>query len=319
MDNSFTPYDDAWRTMLNDAPRTLFPLINEMFKNRGIHLTGKEKLEFSANEIYLNRQDGEQSKRITDSSFTINDGGIIRRFHIECQSSTDGSMVVRMFEYDAQIALNDARNNWESGDLFVKFPESGILYLRSTENMPDFVTTTIEVPSGETVSYNIPALKISDYSAEDIVEKKLFFLIPFYLFNFEKYFEQIEEGDEKIIGQMLNQLGILSDALKEARKSRELKETELMSIAGMFKKVLEHLTIDHENVRKEVLNNMGGKVLNYPQKTAYKLGDAERLVRAVQKSMEKYHVSLEDACDGCDSSLDEYNRAVDLLKNENEQ
>ena len=271
MDNSFTPYDDAWRTMLNDAPRTLIPLINEMFKNKGIHLTGKEKLEFSANEIYLNRQDGEQSKRITDSSFTVNDGGCIRRFHIECQSSTDGSMVIRMFEYDAQIALNDARNDWDSGNLFVKFPESGILYLRSTESTPDYVTTTIEVPSGETVSYDIPTLKISDYSAEDIVEKRLYFLIPFYFFNFEKDFNQIEVGS-KDMTDIFNQLNTLSSALKKAQDNGEIRETELMSIAGMFYKVLEHLTVNHEVVRKEVLTNMGGTVLDYPAKTAYNEG-----------------------------------------------
>ena len=61
---------------------------------------------------------------------------------------------------------------------------------------------------------------------------------------------------------------------------------------------------------------MGGNVLDYPTKTAYKLGDAKRLVRAVKKNMEKYHVSLEEACEGCDSSLTEYEQAVDLLKNE---
>lgn len=271
MDNSFTPYDDAWRTMLNDAPGTLIPLINEMFKGKGIHLTGHERLEFSANEIFLNRQDGEQSKRITDSSFTVNDRGCIRRFHVECQSSTDGSMIIRMFEYDAQIALNDARNDWDSGNLFVKFPESGILYLRSNDSTPDYVTTTIEVPSGETVSYDIPTLKISDYSVENIVEKRLYFLIPFYFFNFEKDFEQIEKGNKEIT-DIFNQLNVLSTELKRAQDNGEIRETELMSIAGMFYKVLEHLTVKHESIRKEVMENMGGTVLNYPTKTAYNEG-----------------------------------------------
>ena len=47
-------------------------------------------------------------------------------------------------------------------------------------------------------------------------------------------------------------------------------------------------------------------------------GDDRRLVRAVQKSMEKYHVSLEDACDGCDATIEEYNEAVKLLEKEDE-
>ena len=47
-------------------------------------------------------------------------------------------------------------------------------------------------------------------------------------------------------------------------------------------------------------------------------GDASRLVRAVRKSMEKYQVSLEDACDGCDATIEEYNEAVKLLEKEDE-
>lgn len=51
---------------------------------------------------------------------------------------------------------------------------------------------------------------------------------------------------------------------------------------------------------------------------AYKLGgrigDARRLVLSVQKNIEKYHVSLEEACDGCGSSVDEYEAAQALLK-----
>ena len=63
---------------------------------------------------------------------------------------------------------------------------------------------------------------------------------------------------------------------------------------------------------------MGGQVLDYPTKTAFKLGNAERLVRAVHKNMEKYHISLEESCDACDSTVEEYEQAMDLLKNEQE-
>ncbi|WP_026667665.1 hypothetical protein [Butyrivibrio sp. AE2005] len=49
-----------------------------------------------------------------------------------------------------------------------------------------------------------------------------------------------------------------------------------------------------------------------------KYGDSQRLVRAVQKNMEKYNVSLEEACDACDSTVEEYYEAVELLKNEDE-
>ena len=326
MDNSFTPYDDAFRTMITDAPITLIPLINEMFKESGIHLLGKEKLNLSANEIFLNQQNGEQAKRITDSSFTISDGEHVRRFHIECQSTTDGTMVIRMFEYDAQIALNDARNTSDTEHLVVNFPESGILYLRSNEDTPKYVTTTIKVPGGQQVTYKIPTLSISSYSAEDIIDKKLYFLIPFYIFNYEKTFDDIIKGNEAISAKMISDYKLIAGSLQKALKDEELKELDIIAISGMFKKVMEHLTVGHEIVRKEVLDNMGGTVLDYPAKTAYnegltegaRSGVAQMRIRAVQKIMEKYNVSLEEACDACDSTVEEYYEAVELLKNEDE-
>ena len=229
-------------------------------------------------------------------------------------------MIIRMFEYDSQIALNDARNSWTKGDLYVKFPESGILYLRSTRNTPDYVTITIEVPSGEKVSYKIPALKISDYSVEDISNKDLFLLIPFYVFKFENFFPQMDKPENGIMEKLISELNVLCTTLNTALSSGKLKEQDIMVISDMFKKVIRNLMEDHEIARKELMKSMGGTILDYPTKTAYKLGDrlgtARQLVRSVKKIMDKYHVSLEDACDGCGSTVEEYEAAQDLLNNE---
>ena len=39
-----TPYDDVFRTLLNDCAALIIPVINEMF---GEHYTGKECIKFS--------------------------------------------------------------------------------------------------------------------------------------------------------------------------------------------------------------------------------------------------------------------------------
>ena len=63
-----TPYDDVFRTLLNDCSSLIIPLINEVF---GEHYTGKERIVFSQNEHFMNRQDGDEEERITDTSFKI--------------------------------------------------------------------------------------------------------------------------------------------------------------------------------------------------------------------------------------------------------
>ena len=50
---SNTPYDDVFRTLLNDCSPLILPLINEVFDE---HYTGREKIVFSPNEHFLNRR-----------------------------------------------------------------------------------------------------------------------------------------------------------------------------------------------------------------------------------------------------------------------
>ena len=51
---------------------------------------------------------------------------------------------------------------------------------------------TIKTPGGE-VSYKVPVIKM-EYSIDEIFEKKLLFLIPFYIFIYEKEFPEMENS-----------------------------------------------------------------------------------------------------------------------------
>ena len=108
MDN--TPYDDVFRTLLTDCTELMIPVVNEIFHT---HYTGKESICLLQNEHFIKMPDGSEQERITDSSFEIISEetapiaqGQKKRYHIECQSTEDGSMIVRMFEYDTQLALD---------------------------------------------------------------------------------------------------------------------------------------------------------------------------------------------------------------------
>ena len=51
---------------------------------------------------------------------------------------------------------------------------------------------TIKTPGGE-VSYKVPVIKM-EYSIDEIFRKKLLFLIPFYIFIYEKEFPEMENS-----------------------------------------------------------------------------------------------------------------------------
>lgn len=173
-----TPYDDVFKTLLNDCTSLIIPVVNEVF---GENYRGDEVIHFLPNEHYINLQGTDTKEKITDSCFQIQ-GVRTKNYHIECQSTADSSMLLRMFEYDSQIALDEGKVI--ANKLVVTFPHSGVLYLRYTRNTPDVLTIEINTPGGN-IHYEIPVMKTQMYTIDDIFDKNLLFLIPFYIFSYE--------------------------------------------------------------------------------------------------------------------------------------
>ena len=186
-----TPYDDAFRTMLQECKTLIVLVVNEIF---GTNYTEDVSIDFENNEIFMYLEE-DMEKRITDSSFSITSEEQKKYYHLECQSTVNGNMMVRMFEYDSQIAL---KHREEVGNILnVKFPQLAVLYLRHNKNTPDSLKVNIETPGGN-VSYDIKTLKVKEYSLDEIFEKKLLFLIPFYIFTYEAELENINCSEERL-------------------------------------------------------------------------------------------------------------------------
>ena len=193
------------------------------------------------NEFFVgNRQ---QKKRITDSHIGIGD----KRYHAECQSSTDGTITVRIFEYDAQIAAENAQT--EKDETTFTFPYSALLYLRCPANIPRVMRVTYKVPNG-CISYEIPILKVPEYTADEILEKELFFLIPFHIFAYEKELEKINDSPERM-KDLLEVYKRLAEVLQQKVTEGRLTEYERKMIRDMTVKVADSLAVKWSNVKKD--------------------------------------------------------------------
>lgn len=60
--------------------------------------------------------------------------------------------------------------------------------------------TYVIVTPGGTVRYDVPVMKVQSYSLADIFDKKLLFLIPFYIFTHEKGFSEYNSNEHKLEG-----------------------------------------------------------------------------------------------------------------------
>lgn len=254
-----TPYDDVFRTLLNDCSSLIIPVINEVF---GEHFTGEEEIVFSPNEHFLNQQDGNEMQKVTDASFQIL-GEEAKKYHWECQSSPDDSMLVRFFEYDTQIALDEGEVR--GGILTVTFPHSAVLYLRSGAPTPDRLEVRMVTPGGS-ISYDIRVMRSQQYSLEEILGKNLLFLIPFYIFSHERRFKEYERDGMRLEG-LKSEYVLIRESLERLQEEGRISEYTKCTIIDMSNKVLEHIARRYESIREGVKSVMGGKVLEYEAKT----------------------------------------------------
>lgn len=311
MKSTSTPYDDVFRTLLNDCSKLIIPLINEVF---GEHYTGNERIVFSPNEHFINQQDGEEYECITDTKFKII-GKETKNYHWECQSTADSSMAVRIFEYASQIALDEGEIS--ANRLTVTFPHSAVLYLRSSKMTPDEMHIEIKTPGGS-ITYSIPVMKMQVYTIDDIFEKNLLFLIPFYIFTHEKELEEYDKNEDKLEILKQEYEGI-KKRLEEKTVEDEIDEYTKCTITDMSKKVLEHLADKYENVKKGVGLVMGGRILDYEAKTIKNEGLREGRNEGINEGLREGRkeaarnliragkMSLEEIAECVNLTLDELN------------
>ena len=275
-----TPYDDVFRTLLNDCPNLIIPIINEIFDEE---YTGVEKIELSQNELFFQGLDGAEGERITDSSFVIMAANKRKkRYHLECQSTPDGSMVIRMFEYDVLVAIRNGELSKE--EIVVRFPKSAVLYLRHTRTTPDKLKVRIETPEGN-ASYSVPILKVKKYSIEEIFEKNLLFLIPFYIFSYEKDFKKIS-GDRNRLEELRREYIGIRQRLDKMCERGKINEYTKQTIIKMTENVVNSLARNYEVIQKGVTDVMGGKILEYEAKDILNRGKAQGIVIGHEKGME---------------------------------
>lgn len=270
-------YDGAFRTILNDCRQLILPLINEIF---GEEYTGSETIEFFPNEHFIDQQDAPDQERITDSNFTII-GKTRKKYHLECESSLpDRRITIRLFEYDSQIALDEGEVTKET--LTVTFPHTAVLYLRAYKKTPDKMKYVIITPGG-TVQYDVPVMKVQAYSLDEIFEKHLLLLIPFYIFSHEKRLPEYNSSAEK-----------LSELKAEYQKILErLNKLERQGVIGAFDKrtlievsddVVKAIAQKYENVQKGIGEIMRGPLIQTEARTILNRGISQGISETRKKT-----------------------------------
>lgn len=273
--NINTPYDDVFRTMLEKVPRLIIPVVNETM---GTTYNKDEEVILQLR----NEHHTLQGEIIEDSNFIIAGD----EYHYECQSNPDDTIAIRIIEYDFARALEIAlEGRREDGYYHLKFPRSGILYLRSNQKKKKSDTVIVDFPDGTYKKIIIPIIHVPEYKLEYIIEKGLIFFLPFYMMRYEKALKS--KNMEKV-----------ETALKQAEADFEIIETYLSEyftgdsytlslVTELTTTVIEGFLGGRPEIIKRIGDIMGGKILKTKTDEIYNLGKEEGIEKGIEKGMEK--------------------------------
>lgn len=124
------------------------------------------------------------------------------------------------------------------------------------------------------ISYEMPILKVPEYTADQILGKGLYFLIPFHIFVYEKKLEYIDD-DPHELKALLQVYERFSKTLQQKVKEGRLTEYERQVIRDMTVKVVKSLAIKWTNIKEGVEAIMGGEILELEADKILDRGKAE--------------------------------------------
>lgn len=279
-----TIFDDVFRTMLEKMPELVIPLINEVFgtdypKDTPI-IQKKNEHETKSGEI------------ITDSHLFIGN----RIYHLECQSTGDTRMVIRMIEYDFAIALENASR--ENGRFRIIFPHSCVLYLRGKSGAEE-LEMEILMPDERIVEYRVPVIRAEEYTRNEIFQKNLLFLLPFYVIRYEKQLKKLEESTEEL-EKLLEEYRGIEKCLEESLLNQGREEI-YRDLIDLIIRIADYIFRKTETIRKGVGEIMGGRVLELPSERliqqgieqGIELGEEKQSYRIARAMLEDGELSLE--------------------------
>ena len=186
---------------------------------------------------------------------------------MECQSYDDGSMAIRIAEYAFIVARQFA--TWDIGRAVIPMPRFSVIYVKRTEKTPKITLITFTFPDGQKVNYESENVILEEFTKEDIVEKRLFPYIPFYIARYEK---EITSGDS--IENAVRDLAYFRNEMLRLHKESELSDDELIDLMGFVNTIITHITNGNQH-EERLVNIMGGTIIETESEKLIRKGKVE--------------------------------------------
>ena len=167
------------------------------------------------------------------------------------------------------------------------------------------------VTPGGTVQYDIPIMKVQKYSLDDIFEKRLLMLIPFYIFSHENNFSEYNSN-----GQKLEKLKAEYQAILE-----RLDKLEQQGVIGAFDKrtiiefsgdVIKEIAQKYENVQKGVGDMMSGALIETSARKLKNEAENETKRNTALRMLKRGKMTIEEIAEDAGLSVSEVEQLAGL-------
>ncbi len=224
-----------------------------------------------------------------------------------------------MFEYDTVIALESTIDKEDC--IEIEYPASCVVYLRGTGKESRKKVLRLKFPDGSTHDYKPEIIEVAAYDLDEMFDKKLRLMIPFYLIRYESALKK-NDPDDTELQKLLEETRKISNCLNRQAQGEGKFEFDV-NLMGLTKKIADYLCRTADKNKERIGEIMGGKVLELEsdrlraegRMEGRMEGHAEGCAEVYSRFIIKGMISYEDASRESGLSIEDLKKAVEATMN----
>ena len=138
---------------------------------------------------------------------------------------------------------------------------------------------------GTRVVYQVPVVRVETFTLGDIFQKKLIFLLPYYIIRYEKSKDSLEENNEVLQG-MLEEYKEIESYL-EQELLEQGKEKAYRDLIELISRIADYIFADREKIKEGIGDIMGGNVLELESDKLIRKGLEQGLEQGLERGLEQ--------------------------------
>lgn len=231
--------DEILKSLFTVSRKVLINMLNSLFKEN--YAAEATEVSFTSNEFV-----GDDYNLLRGDLFLkLSDAAKSNHYHIEIQTLNDNKMVIRMLEYGISkakaIAKEIAKCAGDQEETVFYIPKQLVIFIEQNPSIKDELRLRLIFPDGQEVKYRVPIMKYWEYSKEEILEQKLYPLLPLQVFKLRYQLEKINNRE--------------NHTEQELRKIIQKAQQIVENMANEAARLFQAEEIDGEDLHKILLAN----------------------------------------------------------------